>query len=182
MESKTNILPILTVKHFDVKSTTNYLLANRQQIGSFVVFSLENEPFSWRASWVLCKYAERKASDIQPYAQMLIDNLPNIAKPGHRRETLKILSHLQLDERQCCDLLDFCFKCIKDNKLQASVRSAAYDMLMKIGEQYPEIRSEAIAIFDDTKDYYPHGIRKSIYVKTMRASSLSNNEKIISLC
>ena len=193
MKSKTDILPILTVKHFDVKSTTNYLLTNRQQISSFVVFSLENEPFSWRASWVLCKYAERKASDIQPYAQMLIDNLPNIAKPGHRRETLKILSHLQLDERQSCDVMDFCFKCIKDNKLQASVRSAAYDMLMKIGEQYPEIRSEAIAIFDDTKDYYPHGIRKSIEVRTMhasspkkvkmlRATSHSKTEKIISLC
>ena len=193
MERQNDILPILTVKHFDVKSTTNYLLANRQQIGSFVVFSLENEPFSWRASWVLCKYAERKAADIQPYAQMLIDNLPNIAKPGHRRETLKILSHMQLDERQCCDILDFCFKCIKDNKLQASVRSAAYDMLMKIGEQYPEIRSEAIAIFDDTKDYYPHGIRKSIEVRTMhasspkkvkmlRATSNSKTEKIISLC
>ena len=190
MEKQNDILPLLTVKHFDVKSTTNYLLANRQQIGSFVVFSLENdvvfslenEPFSWRASWVLCKYAERKASDIQPYAQMLIDNLPNIAKPGHRRETLKILSHLQLDERQSCDVMDFCFDSIKDNKLQASVRSAAYNMLMKIGEQYPEIRSEAIAIFNDTKDYYPHGIRKSISVKTMRASSLSNNEKIISLC
>lgn len=193
MERQNDILPILTVKHFDVKSTTNYLLANKQQIGSFVVFSLENEPFSWRASWVLCKYAERKASDIQPYSQMLIDNLPNIAKPGHRRETLKILSHMQLDERQCCDILDFCFKCIKDNKLQTSVRSAAYDMLMKIGEQYPEIRSEAIAIFDDTKDYYPHGIRKSIEVRTMhasspkkvkmlRATSHSKTEKIISLC
>ena len=71
---------------------------------------------------------------------------------------------------------------IKDNKLQASVRSAAYDMLMKIGEQYPEIRSEAIAIFDDTKDYYPHGIRKSIYVKTMCPSSHNNNAKNISLC
>lgn len=182
MEKQNDILPLLTVKYFDVKATTNYLLANRQLIGSFVAFSLENEPFSWRASWVLCKYAERKATDIQPYAQMLIDNLPNIAKPGHRRETLKILSHLQLDERQSCDVMDFCFDSIKDNKLQASVRSAAYDMLMKIGEQYPEIRSEAIAIFDDTKDYYPHGIRKSIYVKTMRASSHSNNEKIISLC
>ena len=193
MERQNDILPLLSVKYFDVKATTNYLLANRQLIGSFVAISLENEPFSWRASWVLCKYAERKAADIQPYAQMLIDNLPNIAKPGHRRETLKILSHLQLDERQSCDVMDFCFDSIKDNKLQASVRSAAYDMLMKIGEQYPEIRSEAIAIFDDTKDYYPHGIRKSIEVrtmhassqakvKTMRASSHSNNEKIISLC
>ena len=123
---------------------------------------------------------------------MLIDNLPNIAKPGHRRETLKILSHLQLDERQSCDVMDFCFDSIKDNKLQASVRSAAYDMLMKIGEQYPEIRSEAIAIFNDTKDYYPHGIRKSIEVRTMHASSQkvkmlcatshSKTEKIISLC
>lgn len=193
LKTKTDILPLLTVKYFDVKTTTNYLLANRQLIGSFVAISLENEPFSWRASWVLCKYAERKATDIQPYAQMLIDNLPNIAKPGHRRETLKILSHLQLDERQNCDVMDFCFDSIKDNKLQASVRSAAYDMLMKIGEQYPEIRSEAIAIFDDTKDYYPHGIRKSIEVRTMhsssqakvkmlRATSHSKTEKIISLC
>ena len=194
MERKTDILPILTVKHFDVKATTNYLQANRQLIGSFVAISLKNEPFSWRASWVLCKYAERKATDIQPYAQMLIDNLPNIAKPGHRRETLKILSHLQLDERQSCDVMDFCFDSIKDNKLQASVRSAAYDMLMKIGVQYPEIRSEAIAIFDDTKDYYPHGIRKSIEVRTMHASSQiartmhassqprKKTQKIISLC
>ncbi len=182
MERQNDILPLLTVKYFDVKATTNYLLANRQLIGSFVAFSLENDPFSWRASWVLYKYAERKAADIQPYAQMLIDNMPNIAKPGHRRETLKILSQLQLDERQSSDVMDFCFDSIKDNKLQASVRSAAYDMLMKIGEQYPEIRSEAIAIFDDTKDYYPHGIRKSIYVKTMCPSSHNNNAKNISLC
>ena len=182
MERQNDILPLLTVKHFDVKSTTDYLLANRQQIGSFVVFSLENEPFSWRASWVLGKYAEKNAADIQPYAQMIAENLPKITMHGHIRETLKILSHLQLDERQCCDILDFCFKCIKDNKLQASVRSAAYDMLMKIGEQYPRIRSEAIAIFDDTKDYYPHGIRKSIYVKTMCPSSHNNNAKNISLC
>lgn len=193
MEKQNDILPILSVKHFDVKTTTNYLLANRQLIGSFVAISLENEPFSWQASWVLCKYAERKAADIQPYEQMLIDNLPNIAKPGHRRETLKILSHLQLDERQSCDVMDFCFDSIKDNKLQASFRSAAYDMLMKISEQYPEIRSEAIAIFNDTKDYYPHGIRKSIEVRTMhasspkkvkmlRATSHSKTAKIISLC
>ncbi|MBO7481279.1 MAG: hypothetical protein J6T63_04120 [Bacteroidales bacterium] len=192
MKSKTDILPLLTIKHFNVKATTNYLLANRQLIGDFVVYSLENEPFSWRASWVLCKYAEKNAADIQPYAQMIAENLPNITKHGHIRETLKILYHLQLDEKLTCDILDICFRCVKDNKLQSSTKSAAFDFILKVGQSYPELQSEAQTIFSDTKDYYPHGMRKSIEVKTMhassqkvkmlRATSHNKTEKIISQC
>ncbi|MBO4615118.1 MAG: hypothetical protein J5709_08380 [Bacteroidales bacterium] len=182
MERQNDIISLLTVKRFNVRLMTAYLQNNKQRIGDFVVYSLENEAFSWRASWVLCKYAEKNAADIQPYAQMIAENLPNITKHGHIRETLKILCHLQLDEKHTCDILDFCFRCVKNNKLQSSTKSAAFDFILKVGQSYPELQSEAQAIFSDTKDYYPHGIRKSISVKTMRASSLSNNEKIISLC
>ncbi len=170
MTQKIDIPELLSVRNFNINQMTCFLYDNKQNIDDLVEYSLKNDKFSWRASWVLNKYTQKSANDIQPYLQMLIDYLPLLKKPGQIRETLKIIAKFNLTEEQTCDIMEFCFDCIKNNKMQASVKSKAMEILLQIGKDYAEIKSEAIAIFNETKDYYSHGVRNSIENKITRTN------------
>lgn len=177
MEVTNEISAICSAKRFDVKATTLFLQENNSKIGCFAAFALQNDEFSWRATWTLSKLDKKNFALLQPYTQQFIDSLTKIKKQGHIRETLKVISKLPLTEAQTCELIDFCFLCLNNNKMQGSVKSTAMSTLLNIGKNFPELQDEAISIFADTEDYYSRGMRHSINLQITKIQNKNSNIK-----
>lgn len=159
--------------NFDVKNITQTLIGNNELLRKFVKYAISEEKHAWRAAWIISKYSEQTTEDLNIYADGFINAAKEIQADGHLREILKIIVHLNLNEDQNSEVFDLCLSLLQDNRRQSSVRSIAFQFLIKISKDYPELRNEISIIFDNIKDYLSHGIRYSM-MKKLKNSNLVN--------
>lgn len=161
-----NIEQIIDGEDFNYKMIVKFLHGNKGYFEQFVNYSLTNNKHAWRCSWILYHYiSEYGKAEIQKYAGEYIASISNITKDGQIRENLKILLKLDLTENQTGDLYDFCLNILWDNKKQSSVRSVAFQFLLTVADNYPELKNEIFEIFDQIKDHLSEGIKRSMINK-----------------
>lgn len=135
-------------------------------IQKLVQYAVSNEKYSWRAMWLLAKYLKTESStQINKYSDILIKGLKNNLKNGYLRETLKVLSKLELSEEQESELFEFCLQTFQNNKNQPSLRSACMDFLIIICYKYPELNKEINEVFYTYKNFLSDGIKNSLEQK-----------------
>lgn len=158
-----NIKDIIAGEDFDYKQIVKFLDNNNSYLHQFVEYSMTNNLNAWRCSWILFHYISTYGKDeIQKYADDYISCIFNIKKDGQIRENLKILSKLNLDENQTGELYDFCLELLWNNKLQPSVRVVAFRFMLKVADDYPELRNEIFQVVEQIKDHLSEGIKRSV--------------------
>lgn len=165
MKSEINISQYLDKYVFNAKEISNSLVGNGKLVEKFVGYAFSEAKDAWRASWVLAVYSKSNAKDLNKYSDEFVNGLTNIKTDGHLRETLKILLNLDLEEEQTSEMFDFCMDVLQDNRRQASVRSIAFQFLIKISRDYPELKNEILIIFENIKDYLTSGVRHSMMLR-----------------
>ena len=131
-------------------------------VEEYIKFSLTNHKFAWRATWLLSHYSKNNTETLQKYVDIFIHTTKTIKKDGHIRETLKIIYNLKLNEKQTSDIFDICMNLLEDNRKQPSVRMIAFNFLMRVAKDYPELSSEIEIIIENIKDYLSPGIKNSM--------------------
>lgn len=123
---------------------------------------INKQPFSWRAALILSTVMERNDERVGTHIVDIIDAIDG--KPdGHKRELLKILLRLELDEEQESRLIDISINLWKELDAQPSVRFYAFRMLMHIAEKYPDLGTEIRLLTNDLyMDSLSQGIRRVI--------------------
>ncbi|MDD2635145.1 MAG: hypothetical protein PHW82_06555 [Bacteroidales bacterium] len=172
IETNYDILQKLTNSNFALNKRLNELCENPDLVDAYIEYTLSENKFAWRASWVISHFACKHPEKVQKFADILINNLNNISKDGHIRETLKTIYKLKLNENQISTVFDFCMRILEDNKRQASVRMIAFNFVLRVAEIYPELQNEISIIVENIKDYLSPGIRNS-FIK--RLNKLKNN-------
>jgi hypothetical protein len=134
-------------------------------VDAYVEYSLSDKEYAWRAAWVIHHYSDTYPENINKYADKYIKLLPNLERDGYIREVLRILYNLNLNEPQICEVYDICCELVQNNKVQSSVRAIAFQFIIKVAAQYPELQEEIKIIFENIKDYLTPGIRHSVEYK-----------------
>lgn len=153
------ILDVISVMSPAVKNYSAALVGNPELVKEFIGYAVSNKEYAWRAAWILHHYSQKYARELDQYSQVLIDSLLNITVHGHIREILKTIYNLKLTEKQTSEIFDICFDFLQNNKLQSSVRGTSFLFLMRVANEYPELKGDIEVIFDNVKDFVSPGIR-----------------------
>lgn len=165
MKDKINISQYLEKSVFNIEKINKSLIENKMLIEEFVNYSLGSAKNAWRASWILANFSKTNPEILDKYADIIIKGIKKINSNGHLRETIKILLNLNLTEEQTSKVFDICYTLLEDNKRQPSVRSIAFQYLIKVANNYPELKREIIIVFENIKDFLPHGIKHSMEIR-----------------
>lgn len=122
--------------------------------------ALGDDPkLNWRAAWIMSNMESSIVRDTFPSAPELIDRLYSDTKDGYRREILKVLVHLELDEDEEGALYEAALKLWEDLALSSAARIHALRAMVRIAKLYPELNQEILAYHDD---HYLQGVSPGI--------------------
>ncbi len=140
-----------------------YVNSGPTEFDELIELTLTNkQPFSWRAAFILSTVMNRNDTRVSKHIVDIIDAIDG--KPdGHKRELLKILLRLELDEEQESRMIDLCINLWKELDAKPTVRFYAFRMLMNIAEKYPDLGTEIRLLTNDLyMDSLSQGIRRVI--------------------
>jgi len=122
----------------------------------------DNQPYSWRAAWLLWDCMEENDLRIQKYVKSIVDTIKT-KKDGHQRELLKILLLLELKEKHEGVLFNICLDIWEQVGKEPSVRFTALKFIIKIAKKHPDLLEEIVFL---TQDFYLEslspGVKRSI--------------------
>lgn len=164
-ETDKKILEVISEMNPAVKNYSKDMEGNPQIVKDFVYYAVSDKEHAWRAAWILHHYSEKFPREMDKYAQNLIDALKTVERHGHMRELLKIIYKLKLTEEQTSEVFDICYDFLQNNKLQSSVRGMSFMFLIRVADEYPELKGEIEAIFENIKDFLSPGIRHGMEMR-----------------
>ncbi len=131
-----------------------------------IALSLE-QPFGWRAAWMIGGYMQKNDPRITSYIPRIIDVLPDL-EDGHQRELIKILLKMDMEEEQESRLYDYSTTLWEQVQKKPSVRHFAFRCMVRFAEKYPELNHEILVL---AQPHYVNslspGIRNSV-LKSIR--------------
>ena len=137
----------------------SYMSTHPESFGELLELAMtDKQPYSWRASWLLWSCMEKNDKRIQPYIQTILDILPH-RKDNQKRELLKILQQMEIDEDQEGLLFDYCVSLWEQINKKPSIRYIAFQIISSIALRYPEL-SDEIALL--ARDHYMESLSPGI--------------------
>lgn len=137
-----------------------------------IEMALSNEdPFCWRAAWMIGGDIKKNDSRIAPYASKIIELLPGF-EDGHQRELLKILLQLPLTEEQESLLFDLSVNLWEQVRKKPSVRHFAFRAMIQIAKKYPELNNEILLL---TELHYVNPLSPGIRTAVLKMATKLRN-------
>ncbi|HEY0655685.1 MAG TPA: hypothetical protein VGD65_21270 [Chryseosolibacter sp.] len=103
-----------------------------------------------RAAWPLAICVEHYPSLVKPHLSALLKHLD---KPGiHdavKRNTVRLLQHIEIPKRLHGKVADLCFRYLTDNKENIAVRVFSMTVLGRVAKDNPELQRELRLIIED---------------------------------
>jgi hypothetical protein len=141
---------------------------NPELIDAYVDYAISNEKYAWRAAWVLQHLSQSNPEKLQKHSDKFVMALNSIEIHGHIREMLKIILNLKLSEEQTSEVFDSCYQLLQNNKMQSSVRFTCFNFLLKVANDYPELKEEIRIIFENIKEYLSPGIKRGMELRLQK--------------
>ncbi len=130
------------ITHYFKADTKAHLKSHPEDFEELLRLSLiDKQPYSWRASWILCGYIKKNDPLLQPHINTIVDMLPKV-KDNQKREFLMMLRKMDLPEELEGIVFDHCVNIWEDVSKQASVRLNALKLIMKIIDNHPDLKNE----------------------------------------
>ncbi len=135
---------ILTTSHRPAMES--YIAAHPESFEEAVNLAIaDKQPYSWRASWLLWSCMEKNDKRIRKHVKAIINVLPK-RKDNQKRELLKILEQMDINEKLEGLLFNQCVNIWEKTDKQPSVRFNAFKILAKISKRHPELSKEIILL------------------------------------
>jgi hypothetical protein len=117
-----------------------------------------NQPYSWRASWLLWSVMEENDGRVRHSIQKIMDVLPTL-KDGQQRELFKILYKMELDEDYEGLVFNLCVDAWEKIHKQPSLRLNAFQLILKIATKHPDLQHEILLL---TQEQYMETLSKGV--------------------
>lgn len=141
---ETALEKILTNSHRPAMES--YLVAHPESFEEAIQLAMtDKQPYSWRAAWLLWSCMKKNDKRIRKHVQNIIDVLPK-RKDNQKRELLKILEQMEIDEKQEGLLFNHSVTIWEEMDKKPSVRLNAFKILAKIAKRHPELANEMISL------------------------------------
>jgi len=105
------------------------------------------------AAWPVSYAVEAHPDLIRKHLPALLKNLEKPGThPAVRRNSIRLLQHVEIPKKYHGGVMNFCFDYISDPKEKAAVKAFSLTVLENLSKQYPEIKQELKAIIEDRWD------------------------------
>lgn len=152
-----NIKTTLLEKHSkeNTLKIATYIEEHPDRFAELMEFFFSNEhQVAQRGAWAVSYCVDRNPSLITPYLAAIIDNLPNKVHVAVKRNTLRILQHVDIPEDLIGKAADFCFKCLENPKEAVALRIFSMTVLYNICLKEPELKNDLQLLIEE---FMPHG-------------------------
>ncbi len=138
-----------------VLEVMQYVGKNQKRFKNLMdLFFDEDLRISQRASWPVGYCAEAHPELILPYLKKMIANIDNPVHNAVKRNTIRILSVIDLPEDLMGEAVDKCFRILDDPKEAIAMRVFSMSVCFNITKREPDLANELKVIIED---HYPHG-------------------------
>ena len=158
-------MPSVELKNLlDRKHSKDYVVAflnknNNNFKQAIALVQTGEQPYAWRAAWVLCHAIKKQGKRILSYLLDIIKAIPN-KKDGQQRELLKVVMKMEpLTEDAEGYFFDVCTNLWEDVNKQPAVRYYAGCYMITMAGKYPEIKNELEVLFGE---YYTQSLSPGI--------------------
>jgi hypothetical protein len=158
-------MPSVELKNLlDRKHSKDYFVAflnknNNNFKQAIALVQTGEQPYAWRAAWVLCHAIKKQDKRILSYLLDIIKAIPN-KKDGQQRELLKVVMKMEpLTEDAEGYFYDVCTNLWEDVNKQPAVRYYAGCYMITMAGKYPEIKNELEVLFGE---YYTQSLSPGI--------------------
>lgn len=133
----------------------DYIGSNQGRFDELVKLFLEGEyRITQRAAWALRFYAEAEPKLLIPHLKDLVDNLQHPVHDAIKRNTIKVLTFVEIPDNLLGKVADICFEFLASQKEAIAVRIFSMEVLYKICQREPDLANELKL---QIEDHYPHG-------------------------
>lgn len=141
----------------------SYIIAHPESFEEAIKLAIaDKQPYSWRAAWLLWSCMEKNDKRIRKHVNDIINVLPK-RKDNQKKELLKILEQMQINEKLEGLLFNHCVNIWEKTDKQPSVRFNAFKILAKISQRHPELFKEIIALTQNQyTEFLSSTVKKSI--------------------
>lgn len=120
----------------------SYIQAHPEKFEEAVKLAISDEhPYCWRAASLIWNVMEENDERIKPYLKSIIETISS-KNDGHKRELIKILLKMELDDDYEGFVFNFCMETWEKINKQASVRYVAFQFIVKTVKKHPELANE----------------------------------------
>ncbi len=149
---------------FCKKEIVHYLKSNQHDIEEALGLAIGNDqPFSWRAAWVLGDVVEENDPRIKNHVKRIIGAI-STSRDGQQRDLLRIVSFMDWDEQDEGNLFDICTRIWLSIARQPVTRYRALLTLHRIAKKHPELKNEIKT--NTTQEYIETlspGVKKAVF-------------------
>ncbi len=141
-----------------------YVNSHQDDFQELIKLSIsDNQPYSWRAAWLLWSCMNKNDKRIRRYIKEIIDVLPE-RQDNQQRELLMVLQRMELDTDNEGRLFDICSKIWRKVIKNSSLRFHAFKTMITISKKYPDLSNEIKSLTDDYHmDNLTDNVKKSIF-------------------
>jgi hypothetical protein len=108
----------------------------------------DNQPYSWRAAWLLWSCIEENDKRIQKHINKIV-NAVKSKSDSHQRELIKILLMMELNEKYEGVLFNLCMNIWEQISKAPAVRVNALKLIIKIANKHQELKKETSFLAQD---------------------------------
>ncbi len=137
--------------NFDFVSTI--VAANESLFDELVQIAFTAKaPVSFRAAAVVETICRDHPSMILPYVDKIIHSYKSFSNDGVKRGFFKSMRGIDFTEEQMGYLVELGFYILTSQKEKVAAKVYAMDILVKIGELYPELKSEIALVIETSSE------------------------------
>ncbi len=139
----------------NTKRVAKFVVAHPKELKSLVkLISEKDENISMRSAWIISHVC---LLDSELIARYLPDFVKFLNKKDNRSGTIRCilncLEKINLPEKYCAEIFDFCMNYIKNATLPHAVRAFSITILGNICKTYPELKPEVELVLSELKTF-----------------------------
>ena len=110
-----------------------------------------------RAAWVTSICATNHPALIMPYLNKMIDNLKKPVHDAVKRNTVRILQHIDIPTKLMGKTADICFQLLANSSEAIAIKAFSMTVLMNITKKQPDFKTELKILIEDQLPYASAG-------------------------
>ena len=114
----------------------------------------KNLQINQRSSWPLNFIARKSPQLMEPYHQLMMDNLEDPLHDAVIRNTVRIYEDILIPESIEGQLFEKCYEYVADPKMPIAIRAFSLTILEKLVTKFPDLKDEVV---DLITEHLPHG-------------------------
>jgi hypothetical protein len=110
-----------------------------------------------RAAWVMSGCVQKHPSLVTPYLNKMINNLRKPVHDAVKRNTVRVLQHLDLPDKLMGKTADICFELLSTPSEAIAIKAFSMTVLLNITKKQPDLKNELRILIEDQIPYASAG-------------------------